>query len=318
MKAPRAVAPVKARDQDGSRPGGQEPSPAFMNVKQVAEYLDINTKKVYALVNEGKIPATKVTGKWLFPRRLVDQWLMESSHGGLLTDRLVVTGSDDPLLQRAVTQLVHKFQGRALVSYTYATSELGLSLLERHRADVCGVRWGPAEESEHRHPALLSQYPPHRNWVLIRVFERERGVLLAPDCPHQDTAALFNPEVRWVLRQQGGGALRHLQELLDRHRVDLGQLHVAHRAQYEREAASLLARGEGDATAGSRSTASEFGLEFMSIGWEAYDFALDRGVYFRTLFQELIEYIKDSECQRVAQSLGGYRFDHTGRIVWSS
>ncbi|PVV27107.1 MAG: hypothetical protein B6D79_04100, partial [gamma proteobacterium symbiont of Ctena orbiculata] len=34
-----------------------------MNVKQVAEYLHLNEKKIYALVNEERIPATKITGK---------------------------------------------------------------------------------------------------------------------------------------------------------------------------------------------------------------------------------------------------------------
>ena len=57
--------------------------PRFMTVRQVAQYLQINEKKVYALVNEGRIPATRLTGKWLFPRDLVDQWLLESSHGGV-------------------------------------------------------------------------------------------------------------------------------------------------------------------------------------------------------------------------------------------
>ena len=31
-------------------------TPRFMNVRQVARYLQINDKKVYALVNEGRIP----------------------------------------------------------------------------------------------------------------------------------------------------------------------------------------------------------------------------------------------------------------------
>ena len=35
----------------------------FLSVKQVAAYLQLNEKKVYALVNEGRMPATKVTGK---------------------------------------------------------------------------------------------------------------------------------------------------------------------------------------------------------------------------------------------------------------
>lgn len=90
--------------------------PRFMNVRQVARYLQLNEKKVYALVGEGKIPASKLTGKWLFPRDLVDQWVIESSHGGLLTDRMVIAGSDDPLLYRAIMQTAHELQARALMS----------------------------------------------------------------------------------------------------------------------------------------------------------------------------------------------------------
>ncbi|MCZ6669048.1 MAG: helix-turn-helix domain-containing protein, partial [Gammaproteobacteria bacterium] len=33
----------------------------FMNVKQVSGYLHLNEKKIYALVNKGHIPATRVT-----------------------------------------------------------------------------------------------------------------------------------------------------------------------------------------------------------------------------------------------------------------
>ena len=37
-------------------------SSRFMTVRQVAEYLQLNEKKIYALATEEKIPATKVTG----------------------------------------------------------------------------------------------------------------------------------------------------------------------------------------------------------------------------------------------------------------
>jgi len=298
--------------------GGNRSS--FMTVREIAEYLHINSKKVYALVADGKIPATKVTGKWLFPRKLVDQWLMESSHGGLLTDRLVVTGGDDPLLQRAMTLLVVAMQGRALVTYTCAGTELGLSLLARNRADVCGVRWGPETESERRHAALLRAYPPHRNWILIRAFSREQGILVAPDLLAADpnVQRLFEPDVRWAMREHAGGAQRHLQELFSRHGVDPGQLKIASRTLSERETGSLLAQDKADAAPGTRATATEFGLDFFSIGWEAYDFALDRGVYFRTLFRRLIETLQGAECRRLANTLGGYDFTGCGQVVWSA
>ena len=69
----------------------------FMTVRQVAEYLQLNEKKVNALATEEKIPATKITGKWMFPRELIDRWMLESAHGGVFTDRLVIAGSEDPL-----------------------------------------------------------------------------------------------------------------------------------------------------------------------------------------------------------------------------
>ena len=109
---------------------------AFMSVKQVAAYLQLNEKKIYALVNEGKIPATKVTGKWMFPRELIDRWIMDSAHGGLLTDRLVIAGSDDPLLYRAVTAFARDVDAMAQVSYTPTGTRLGLELLQRVKADL--------------------------------------------------------------------------------------------------------------------------------------------------------------------------------------
>ncbi len=43
--------------------------------KEIAKYLNINEKMVYSLISEKGLPATKVTGKWLFPINLVRQWV---------------------------------------------------------------------------------------------------------------------------------------------------------------------------------------------------------------------------------------------------
>ena len=291
----------------------------FMGVKEVAEYLHLNEKKVYTLVSDGKIPATKVTGKWLFPRDLVDQWMLESSHGGVLTDRMVLAGSDDPLVYRAIMQLANEIQARALISYTSTGTQLGLSLLARHRADVCGMHWGRANESGNRHPALIKQYAQHHDWVLVRAFYREQGLIVAPGYyePSADMDNLFAPDVRWAMRQEGAGSQRFLKETFAEHKIDPSNLRVTARAYSEREAASIIAMEHADVAPGARSAATEFGLDFVSIGWEAYDFALYRNIYFRTLFQKLLDHLKGTECQRLAQLLGGYDFSDIGQLVWS-
>jgi len=295
-------------------------SPRFMNVRQVAHYLQINEKKVYALVNEGRIPATRLTGKWLFPRDLVDQWLLESSHGGLLTDRIVIAGSDDPLLYRAVTLMAAELQGRALVSYAAIGTQLGLSVLARRRADVCALHWGPDSESLQRHPALLRQHVQHKDWILVRLFRREQGLIMAPGLWRGDSRIeqLFGPDVRWVARQEGAGSQRFLREIVAEHRLDPADRRTTARAYSERDAASAIATGQADVAPGVRAAAGEFGLEFVPLGWEAFDLALSRGIFFRTLFRGLLDVLRGAECQRLAQLFGGYDCTDLGNIVWTA
>jgi putative molybdopterin biosynthesis protein len=295
-------------------------APRFMNVRQVARYLQLNEKKVYALVNEGRIPATRLTGKWLFPRDLVDQWLLESSHGGLLTDRIVIAGSDDPLLHRAVTLMAAELQGRALVSYAAIGTQLGLSVLARRRADVCALHWGPAAESLQRHPALLRQHVQHKDWILVRMCRREQGLMLAPGLWTGESRVehLFTPEVRWASRQEGAGSQRFLREIIAEHRLDPADRRITARAYSERDAASAIATGQADVAPGVRAAAGEFGLEFLPIGWEAFDLAMSRGIFFRTLFRGLLDVLRGAECQRLAQVFGGYDFTELGSIVWTA
>lgn len=294
-------------------------SPRFMNVREVARYLQVNDKKVYALVNEGRIPATRLTGKWLFPRDLVDQWMLESSHGGLLTDRMVIAGSDDPLLYRALTRLSVELRGQAVVSYAATGTQLGLTLLAGHRADVCALHWGPEAESGQRHPALLRPYPQHKDWVLVRLFRREQGLVMAPGlwASRGSFEQLLRPEVRWAERQEGAGSQRFLQETLALHRADPADRRITARAYSERDAAAAVAMGQADVAPGVRGAAAEFGLEFHGIGWEAFDLAMSRGIFFRTLFRRLVDELRGAECQRLAALLGGYDLSELGTLAWS-
>ena len=290
---------------------------AFMSVKQVAAYLQLNEKKVYALVNDGQIPATKVTGKWMFPRELIDRWMMDSAHGGLLTDRLVIAGSDDPLMYRIVTAFAHDINSMAQVSYTPTGTRLGLELLQASRVDVSALHWGPSNESRTRHPALLRQHPRHRNWVLIRAFNREQGLIVKPEI----AARTSNPEDliatghRWAQRQAGAGAQRFFMEMRKTRGIDAA-LNVTTTALTEREAASAIVLDQADIAPGARAAATEAGLGFIPLGVEAFDLALPRNIWFRRLFQDLLNRLQSGECRQIADRLGGYDFSESGEMIW--
>lgn len=294
--------------------------PRFLTVHDLSEYLHINEKKVYALASEGLIPATKITGKWLFPRELVDQWLLQSTHGGVMTDRLILAGSADPLLQHGVDRLSRSLGNRALVSYAPNDARLGLELLARGRIDICSLHWGPAEESRHRHTALLQRYGANRPWLLVRLFQREQGVLLAPRAADRgdNLGELLNARLRWALRADGSGSQRFFQELLARHEASPEQLMVSSTADTDREAAALLAMDLADAAPGSRAMASEYGLGFVSGGWESFDLAMPKDIYFRSLFQSLMEQLRGEGGRQRALNLGGYDLKELGNLVWTA
>ncbi len=303
--------------------GERETASPFMSVREVAAYLQLNEKKIYALLKEGKILGTKVTGKWLFPRELIDRWLLDSAHGGILTDRLLISGSDDPLLYRAVLALARQTRAHALVSYSANGTRLGLELLQANRIDLCAIHWGTEEEAHLRHAALLRQYSRHHEWVLVRAFRREQGILLSPRLGMSDSSpeslleSCADGRLRWVMRQAGAGAQRFLLDRLERTGIPLRQEENTPVAHSERDAAAFIAMGRGDLAPGIRAAATEFGLDFVPLGWEAFDLALPRGIYFRRLFQQLLTTLHDGQTRHLAGLLGGYDLTPCGNLVWS-
>lgn len=298
-------------------PENQESAPRYMTVRQLARYLQINEKKVYALAADGVLPGTKATGKWLFPRELVDRWVLETSHGGALTDRLLIAGGEDLLLQLAVSDCSRELQAHALICYAPSETRLGLSLLDRGRIDAAVVHWGPADESGRRHPALLRHYGGARDWVLVHLFRRSHGLLLNPQLAVADSAAeVFAGDHRWVLRGEGSGAQRFLLDTAARCRADLERVRNVATAGTEREAAMLLRTGAADVAPGSAAVAGEFGLRFVASGWEDVDLVVSRGNFFRDLLQRLLQTLKEPQSIARAGVLGGYDMARCGELLW--
>ncbi|MFV9644594.1 MAG: helix-turn-helix domain-containing protein, partial [Desulfobacterales bacterium] len=83
----------------------------LLSTREVAQFLDINEKMVYTLVADKGLPATKITGKWLFPLKLVEQWIETNTinypeptgqlppYHGLL----IIAGSNDLLLDKTIS-----------------------------------------------------------------------------------------------------------------------------------------------------------------------------------------------------------------------
>jgi len=47
----------------------------WLTVKQVADYLQLSVDLIYRLAQQGKIPVSKVGGRWRFKKDKIDQWM---------------------------------------------------------------------------------------------------------------------------------------------------------------------------------------------------------------------------------------------------
>ena len=51
----------------------------LMTTREIADYLRLKERKIYDLVSSGDIPHLRVSGKILFPRPLIQTWLMRNT-----------------------------------------------------------------------------------------------------------------------------------------------------------------------------------------------------------------------------------------------
>lgn len=286
-----------------------------LTARQAAAFLQLNEKKLYELANSREIPAARVGGKWLFPRALLTEWLLEQAHGGALTDRLLITGSDDPLLAAAVAALAPELGAEAYVAYSPTGTLPGLELLARRRANACAMHWGSVEHSATQHALLLRRFAHHPQWTLVRLAHREQGVILRRGLEIDGIETLAAFDYRWAMRQSGAGSRHFLESALASRGFRMEDCSVVAEARSEREAAGLVARAEADCAPGTRAAAAEFGLGFVSLGWEAFDLALPREILFRKLFQRLLACYGSAEMQALTASWGGYDLAPLGQIM---
>lgn len=53
----------------------------ILTVNEIAHYLKVDTRTIYRLVKQGKIPGRKVGGTWRFKKDILDGWLAGSRGG---------------------------------------------------------------------------------------------------------------------------------------------------------------------------------------------------------------------------------------------
>jgi excisionase family DNA binding protein len=294
----------------------------LMNTREVARYLGINEKKVYFLARAGKIPSTRVTGKWTFPKKLIDQWIEVNAAGVVerkTDDRpcLLAAGSDDPSLAILHDLYEAKTQPASFFMTTVG-STAGMAALRNGVADFATAHLLEPARAGAGDLAAKELDPSHA--VIVELFYRELGLLVAPGNPKavKSLRDLARPTVQMVNRQPGSGTRLYLDQELSRGRLNPKKIRGYDTAVPTHLGVGLaVLRGTADVGLASRTTAHLLGLDFLPLTRERFDLLIAKERFFTPGIQVLLGIVGSREFRERVGDLGGYDVTESGRIISS-
>ena len=298
---------------------------SFLSTKLVAELLDVNEKMIYTLVAEKGLPATKVTGKWLFPRHLVEQWLENQTinypepsgplppYHGLL----IIVGSNDILLDRIIS-LFNRLHKDHVAVFGNVGSMGGLKALGSDLCHVASSHLLQEDEQEYNFDFAREELKG-KSPVLVNFCRREQGLLAAKGNPKKISRVsdLGQPGIKIGNRPEGTGT----RLLLDRE-LDKAGLKGSQIEGYQQEFRSHLDvaievfSGRIDAALAIRPVANLLGLDFIPLRWERYDLLISKEHFFEQGVQLFLGLLHEPQFREMAEKLDGYDLSLCGKMVF--
>ena len=164
----------------------------LLSTREVAKYLNINEKMVYTLISEKGLPATKLTGKWLFPLDLVKQWIESGTinypepdvklppyHGLVL-----ISGSNDLLLDAAISHFNSQFHDH-LAMFGFTGSMGGLRALRKNMCHMASSHLVDPEKNENKdYNFPFIEKEMKKKPAVVNFCMRLQGIVVQKGNPH--------------------------------------------------------------------------------------------------------------------------------------
>ncbi len=286
----------------------------LLTTEEAASYLRLSERKLYELVANGAVPCTKATGRWLFPKAALDQWVMAGLAGSAPPPRTpaIVGGSHDPLLEWALRE-----SGSGLATLPEG-SEAGLRRLSRGEVLAAAIHLHRLEgNDESANIDAVAHAPGLHDAVVVGFVRREQGLLVMSGNPLKlsDIASVATARARIAMRPAGAGAQLLLLALLAKTGMTLAALHASKPpCPTGPDIAQAIRSERADCGIATRSVARAAGLDFVPLTWENFDLAMRQRDYFMTGPQALFGFMRGAAFAERAAELGGYDVSATGAI----
>lgn len=299
----------------------------MMNTKEVAEYLGIHEKQVYALIKEKKIPCTRVTGKWIFPKNIIDEWITTDAWDGVDKAReknsnvqgaILSAGSNDPILDILLSYM-KKIHPDFYIFSCSTGSTNGLHLLKQGRTDIAWCHLLDPQTNEYNIP-FISTYLQEMRITVVHLFYRELGFVISPKTSMnlKEVSDLANNDLEFINRQEGSGTRILLDHKLKQSNIDPTSIKGYDNEVYTHiEVGLSVLSGEADAGLATVAISRLLGLRFVPIIKESFDMVLSQKTFFNKGVLAFIDVLNSENFRDMVKPLGDYDFNESGKIIYS-
>ena len=288
----------------------------FLTTKELADLLRTRERKIYDLAANGQIPCTRATGKLLFPRESVINWLKSNQAGEqpsnvskLLPN--VFLGSHDPLLHWALQA------SDCGIATIFDGSMAGLNEFLKGQGIANSMHiYEPDTDSWNKH--IVSTQCVNQAIVLIHFCTRTRGILFDTQKTLKPTGLSDIKNFSVVKRQATSGAQLLLEHQLYKNNIQPNCINYTDLAHNESDAALGVVNGRAEIAIGLECMAQQFSLGFIPIGSEHFDLLIDRKSWFDESFQSLWKFCQTDEFCKRANSMPGYDIQNFGQVIYNN
>ncbi len=296
----------------------------LLSTKEVARYLGINEKMVYTLVSEKGLPASKVTGKWIFPLHLVEQWVEANTQNvpqpsvaaSAPEGLLIIAGSNDPLLERAIG-LHNGRNTHGLAVFGNLGSMGGIRALKQGLCQMATSHLLQNENDEYNFEFITQEILPPP--VVVNFCRRSQGLVMARGNPKniRTISDLALPGLRVVNRKLGTGTRLLFDRELKKVNIETRKL-VGYNEEVGRHMDVGLAVMSGKADVGPciQPVAELLGLEFLHWRWERYDLLISKERFFDPAVQNFLSLLHDSAFRKLCDDFQGYDLSISGKMIF--
>ncbi|MCX7965739.1 MAG: helix-turn-helix transcriptional regulator, partial [Syntrophorhabdaceae bacterium] len=285
----------------------------ILSTKELAKYIKINEKKIYKLVQEGKIPHAKIGGKIAFTKELIDRWILENTE---MERHILIAGSDDVLLRKIID--IYNGEHPSKIFYAPVGSINGLKLLEQKGATIACVHIIDIEKRQYV-ASYINRYLTKNDYVVVRLFSRQQGLYVKKGNPKgiKGIKDLIRDDVVFVNRNKGSGTRLLLDFLLNEAGIETNMMHG-----YNNEVGSHLEcglsvlKGNADAAFGIEYIAHVLNLDFIFLMNEKFDMVIPKDYYHSQIIKDFLAFFDQSKLINKIKDFAGYSLEEMGSIVY--